>query len=177
MLAGGLLAFRRSVTCSVGQQQHRRLPSPSERKLIAVLPFQAAGAQSLDHIATGVAEAMSAKLFGLSQVTVAPTSAIEGVDLKQSHAKLARELGSNLLVTGTVQGNDTQISIIIKLEDPIAPRTIWTKQFEGSLNDLLTMQEQMFTGLVEALNVTPTARSAPRASRARRRTSPPTTST
>ena len=122
-----------------------------------MLPFQAAGSQSLDHIATGVAEAMSAKLFGLSQVTVAPTSAIEGVDLKQSHAKLARELGSNLLVTGTVQGNDSRISIIIKLEDPIARKTIWSKEYPGSLNDLLTMQEQMFSGLVDALNVTPSS--------------------
>jgi len=158
VLIGGLVAlppvrhlFTRTSTSS------QALPSPSERKLIAVLPFQAAGAQNLDHIATGVAEAMSAKLFGLNQVTVAPTSAIDAVDLKQPHAKLARDLGSNLLVTGTLQGNDTRISIIIKLEDPIAPRTVWTKQFEGSPSDLLTMQDQMFGGLVEALNVTPTS--------------------
>ena len=156
MLAGGLLAIP-PVRHLFYRSSSTTLPSPSERKLIAVLPFQAAGAQSLDHIATGVAEAMSAKLFGLSQVTVAPTSAIEGVDLKQSHAKLARELGSNLLVTGTVQGNDAQIAIIIKVEDPIAPRTIWTKEYKGSLNDLLTMQEQMFTGLVDALNVSATS--------------------
>jgi serine/threonine protein kinase/tetratricopeptide (TPR) repeat protein len=157
LLIGGVVALppvRHLITGGGGSSA--TLPSPSERKLIAVLPFQPAGAQNLDHIATGVADAMSAKLFGLNQVTVAPTSAIEGVDLKQPHAKLARELGSNLLVTGTVQGNDTRISIIIKVEDPIAPKTIWTKEFVGSPNDLLTMQEQMFNGLVDALNVTPT---------------------
>ena len=158
LLAGGLFALppvRHLFSRTDGSSS--TLPSPNERKLVAVLPFQAAGSQSLDHIATGVAEAMSAKLFGLSQVTVAPTSAIEGVDLKQPHAKLARELGSNLLVTGTVQGNDSRISIIIKLEDPIARKTIWSKEYPGSLNDLLTMQEQMFSGLVDALNVTPTS--------------------
>ena len=65
--------------------------------------------------------------------------------------------GSNLLVTGTVQGNDSRISIIIKLEDPIARKTIWSKEYPGSLNDLLTMQEQMFSGLVDALNITPSS--------------------
>jgi serine/threonine protein kinase/tetratricopeptide (TPR) repeat protein len=158
VLVGGLVALPPvRHLFSRGNGNAQTLPSPTDRKLIAVLPFQPAGAQNLDHIATGVAEAMSAKLFGLNQVTVAPTSAIDGVDLKQPHAKLARELGSNLLVTGTVQGNDTKISIIIKLEDPIAPRTVWTKQFEGNPADLLTMQDQMFGGLVEALNVTPTS--------------------
>ena len=56
-----------------------------------------------------------------------------------------------------MQGNDTKISIIIKLEDPIARKTIWSKEFPGSLNDVLTMREQMFSGLVDALNVTPTS--------------------
>ncbi|HEX7018710.1 MAG TPA: tetratricopeptide repeat protein [Gemmatimonadaceae bacterium] len=133
------------------------LPSPSERKLMAVLPFKMLGAtQNLDHVATGVAEALSAKLFGLNQVTVAPTSAIQGLDLSEPLPRIARDLGSNLLVTGSVQGDASRISIIVALEDPITPRTVWTKEFSGSPNDLLTLQDQIFDGLVQALDVTPT---------------------
>jgi serine/threonine-protein kinase len=155
---GGIVALppvRHLVTG--GATNTQTLPSPSERKLIAVLPFRVVGAQEdLEHIATGVAEAMSAKLFGLNQVTVAPTSAVESVDVKQPLPKLARALGSNLLVTGSVQSGGGKISIIVKLEDPIAPRTIWTREFSGSPSDLLTLQDQMFAGLVDALDVTPT---------------------
>jgi eukaryotic-like serine/threonine-protein kinase len=156
VLIAGIVALPPVRHLFSGSGASNQLPSPSERKLIAVLPFQVVGTPDLEHIATGVQEAMSAKLFGLNQVTVAPTSAIEGVNLKQSHAKVARDLGSNLLVTGTVQGNTSKISIIIKVEDPIAPKTVWTREFPGTPTDLLTLQDQMFAGLVEALSVTPT---------------------
>ena len=155
---GGIVALpvRQLWNRSASSSSHA-LPSPTERKLIAVLPFRVVGApHDLEHIATGVAEALSAKLFGLNQVTVAPTSAIEGVDLKLPLPKLARELGSNLLVTGNVQGSSTKISITVRLEDPIAPRLIWTREFSGDPGDLLTLQDQMFASLVEAMNVTPT---------------------
>ena len=66
------------------------LPNPATKKLVAVLPFRFSGSADLEHVATGVAEALSAKLFGLDQVTVAPTSAIEGADLKLPLNKLAR---------------------------------------------------------------------------------------
>jgi eukaryotic-like serine/threonine-protein kinase len=132
------------------------IPSAAEKKLIAVLPFRTIGqAEGLEHIGSGVAEALSARLFGLGTVTVAPTSATERVDPKHPLARIARELGSNLLVTGTVQGNAERISIVINVEEPLAERRVWTHQFAGVPKDLLTLQDQMFGGLVEALEVTP----------------------
>ena len=133
------------------------LPSPATKKLIAVLPFRFSGTTDLEHVATGVAEALSAKLFGLDQVTVSPTSAIEQVDLKLPLPKLARELGSNLLVTGSVQGTASRISITVKLEDPLAPKLLWTKEFAGNPGDLLTLQDQIYDGLVDALEITPSS--------------------
>lgn len=138
-----------------GSSDAQALPSPATKKLVAVLPFRFSGSADLEHVATGVAEALSAKLFGLDQVTVAPTSAIEGADLKLPLNKLARELGSNLLVTGSVQGGASRISITVKLEDPVTPRLVWTREFSGNPADLLTLQDQIFSGLVEALDITP----------------------
>ena len=143
---------RRMITSRGSEVQ--TLPSPSEKKLVAVLPFRTTGS-GFEHVAAGVAEALSAKLFGLDQVTVAPTSAIERVDLKLPLAKLARELGSNLLVTGSVQGSATRIAVTVKLEDPITPHLLWTREFSGNPADLLTLQDQIFNGLVEALEITP----------------------
>jgi serine/threonine protein kinase/tetratricopeptide (TPR) repeat protein len=132
------------------------IPSAAEKKLIAVLPFRTIGSQAgLEHIGSGVAEALSARLFGLGTVTVAPSSATDRVDPKHPLARIARELGSNLLVTGTVQGDAERISIVINVEEPLAERRVWTKQFAGVSKDLLTLQDQIFAGLVEALEVTP----------------------
>ena len=146
-------AVRRVITGRGSAVQ--ALPSPAEKKLVAVLPFRFSGSAEFEHVAAGVADALSARLFGLDQVTVTPTSAIDRADLKQPLAKVARELGSNLIVTGSVQSSASRIAVTIRLEDPIAPTLLWTKEFTGTSADLLTLQDQIFNGLVEALDITP----------------------
>jgi TolB-like protein len=140
----------RSGTTSAG------IPSAAERKLVAILPFRTIGpAEGIEYIGSGVAEALSAKLFGLGTVTVAPTSAAERVNPKHPSARIARELGSNLLVTGTVQGSADRISLVINLEEPLAERRVWTKQYSGVPKDLLTLQDQIFGDLIGALEISP----------------------
>ena len=130
------------------------IPSAAEQKFIAVLPFRVnASRQGLEHIGGGVAEALSAKLFGLGTVIVAASSATDRVDPNHPLSRIARELGSNVLVTGTVQGDAERISIVINVEEPLVERRVWTKQFAGAPTDLLTLQDQIFAGLVEALEV------------------------
>jgi tetratricopeptide (TPR) repeat protein len=132
------------------------IPPASRQKLIAVLPFRSLGAPGeLEHIGNGVAEGLTAKLFGLSGVTVAPDSAVEQADLSKPPVHIARELGSNLLVSGTVQGGAGRISIVVNLEEPLANHRIWTHAFDGNPKDILTLQDQIFAGLVEALEITP----------------------
>jgi tetratricopeptide (TPR) repeat protein len=133
------------------------LPPASEQKLIAVLPFRTIGsAQELGHIGTGVAEGLTAKLFGISAVKVAPASAIDGADLTHPLPRLARELGSNLIVSGTVQEGGGRLAITVNVEEPLAGRRVWTDQFAGDPRDLLTLQDQIFAKLVDALELTPT---------------------
>jgi serine/threonine protein kinase/tetratricopeptide (TPR) repeat protein len=133
------------------------LPPASDQKLIAVLPFRTIGSTSeLEHIGTGVAEGLTAKLFGISAVKVAPASAIDAVDLKHPLPRLARELGSNLIVTGTVQEGGGRLAITVNVEEPLAGRRVWADQFAGDPRDLLTLQDQIFARLVEALDLTPT---------------------
>jgi tetratricopeptide (TPR) repeat protein len=160
-LAGGLVVTSpvRNLLGRTGANT-LTLPSTGKRKLVAVLPFRVQGTtqemEQWDHIATGMAEALSAGLVGLTQLTVAPTAAVEGVDPNLPHAKLASELGSNLLVTGTLQDTGSGISILITLEDLIAAQTIWTHEFQAAPNDALTLRDQMLTELVGALNPTTT---------------------
>jgi eukaryotic-like serine/threonine-protein kinase len=132
------------------------IPPASQQKLLAVLPFRTIGsADELEHIGVGVTEGLTAKLFGMSALTVAPASVAERVDASEPKHKIARQLGSNLLVTGTVQGGGGRIAITVNLEEPLADRHVWTEQFSGDPRDLLTLQDQIFARLVEALDVHP----------------------
>ena len=56
-----------------------------------------------------------------------------------------------------MQGGAERISIVINVEEPLEERRVWTHQFAGVPKDLLTLQDQIFNGLVEALEVTPSA--------------------
>jgi eukaryotic-like serine/threonine-protein kinase len=134
------------------------IPPASEQKLIAVLPFRTIGSRpELEHIGTGVAEGLTAKLFGMSEVKVAPASAIDSVDRSHPLPRLARELGSNLIINGTVQEGGGRLAITVNVEEPLAGRRVWTEQFSGDPKDLLTLQDQIFGKLVDALELAPTS--------------------
>ena len=81
------------------------VPPLASGRIIAVLPLQVLGDPSqLGYLAQGIEEALSAKLFQLTEVRVTTGEAVAKVDQKQPLEKVARQLGVNLLVQGTVQG-------------------------------------------------------------------------
>jgi TolB-like protein len=94
------------------------VPPLSSGRFVAVLPLQILGdASQLGYVAQGIEEALSAKLFQLKDVRVAPSEAADKADQKQPLQKIARTLGANLLVQGTLQAAGDKIRIIMKLED------------------------------------------------------------
>src|SRR5262249_17307734 len=69
-------------------------PSSLARKLIAVLPFAAAGSNgTLAQVAAGIDEGLSARLFQLKDVSLASGSAVERARALGSPEKIGRELG------------------------------------------------------------------------------------
>jgi serine/threonine-protein kinase len=134
------------------------IPPASVQRLVAVLPFRVTGkAEHLEYIGTGVAEGLTAKLYGMTALTVAPASAVERADVEQPLDRVAQALGSNLIVSGTVQEGGGRIAINVNLDEPLAGRHVWTQQFMGDPKDILTLQDQIFAGLMKALEVTVTS--------------------
>ncbi len=79
------------------------LPSIPQGKFVAVLPFRVLGDQSsLGYVAEGLVEALSAKLFQLKDVRLASSTAAAKSDPKIPISQVAKELGVNLIVHGTV---------------------------------------------------------------------------
>jgi TolB-like protein len=107
-------------------------------------------------VADGVVDALSAKMFQLQSVHVASSAAVEKVTAKdQPMAKIARALGVNLILQGTVVGSPDKLRITLNLEDVAGNRRLWTQEFSGVPQDLLTLQDQIYAGLVQALELRP----------------------
>lgn len=132
------------------------IPALADGKFVAVLPFRVLGEdQSLQYIAEGMVEALSAKLFQMKEIRLASTSAVDGAGKQESLEKIARRLGANLIVQGMVQSAAGRIRVIVNLDDAASNRRVWSHEFSGLAQDLLTIEDNMYAQLVDALELRP----------------------
>jgi serine/threonine-protein kinase len=133
------------------------IPPLSEGKFIAVLPFRVLGDdQSLEHVADGLNEALSAKLFQLNDLRLASNTDVTKVSAKDPLEKTARALGVNMIVSGVVQGSAQNMRIIANLDNMETGKRVWSREFSGVTKDLLTIEDHISGQLVSALAIKPT---------------------
>jgi eukaryotic-like serine/threonine-protein kinase len=156
-LIGGYLA-RRGLPAPASAEQRVAVPPVSERRLIAVTPFRTVGdEQALDHLALGLTDALEAKLFQLSGVHVTAQPAVDRA--VRSHgddaAGLARNLGVNLLVQGSVRGDAERIRVTVTLDDMHEGVRVWARDFNAVPADLIALEDRVFAALVAEMGLTP----------------------
>lgn len=133
------------------------IPDISKGKYLAVLPFRILGDQKpLEYVAEGVAEALSAKLFQLQEVHLASAAATERFgNNDQPLDKVARALGVNLILQGTIQGSSDKLRITMALQNVSTGERVWSQEFSGVPQDLLTLEDQAYSSLASALELKP----------------------
>lgn len=132
------------------------VPSASQAKFIAVLPFRVLGDQaSLGYVADGLVEAISAKLFQMRDVRLASSTAAAKIDPKTPLPEIGKELGVSLILHGTVQGSGDNLRVTVNLENAAENQLVWSKEFAGVTGDLLTIEDQMYSQVVDALALKP----------------------
>jgi serine/threonine-protein kinase len=110
---------------------------------------------SLGYVADGLGEALSAKLFQLKDVRMASSTAAAKADPKVPLQQTAKDLGVNLIVHGLIQGVGNQLRITVTLDDVADSRVVWSQEFSGMTGDLLTIEDQIYGGLSQALQAKP----------------------
>jgi len=124
-------------------------------KFVALLPLQVIGADpALKYEAGGVVDSLSAKLFPMKNVHLASAGAMDKIKATDPVTKIAHELGSKFIVQGTVQGAGDKIDIVLRLSDATG-KELWTKDFPGVRQDLLTIEDQIYNSMVTALDLNP----------------------
>jgi eukaryotic-like serine/threonine-protein kinase len=128
------------------------LPALSQGRYVAVMPFKVLGdASAIGYIAEGLGEAMSAKLFQLKELHVTSQDAARKIDPQMPLPQIAKKLGANMVVTGTVQGSPEQLRITVKLDNVPENKMVWTEEFSGVPGDLLTLEDKIYGKLATAL--------------------------
>ncbi len=167
----GVLVFavpsvRRGIFSATSEKRVSPLGIPplTEGKYLAVLPFGVDGdPTTLGSIAEGLNQELSAKLLALRDVTVTSARAAEGVDLRGDPVTIARSLGANLIVRGTVQGDDKSIQITVNLDDVTSGRRRFSQKFPGMRRDLLGLEDQIYTRILRGLELNPSGEEMERA--------------
>ena len=144
--------------------------SAAPTKFMAVLPFRVQGGEGTPgYLADGVVDALYAKFFGMKDLQVAAPAAVQRIKPDDPLPKVAHELGSSLLVSGTVQSAGDRLRIIVNLDrvplEGNAPaQRVFSQEFSGVQQDLLTLEDQIYARLFNAIEGKETSESIARTS-------------
>ncbi len=133
----------------------------SGTRIVAVLPFDNLGDSADAYFADGVADEVRTKLGKVAGLEViARGSSLEYRHTTKRPAEIARELGADYLLTGTVRweksGGASRVRVSPELVDarPGQPaRSKWGEQFDASLTDVFQVQGDIATKVADALGV------------------------
>jgi TolB-like protein len=128
------------------------LPLPDKPSL-AVLPFQnMTGDVEQDYFVDGVVEEITTAISRLPWLfVIARNSSFtykgRAVDVKQ----VARELGVRYVLEGSVRKAGNRVRITGQLIDTASGAHIWADRFDGALDDIFELQDQVASNVVGAI--------------------------
>jgi tetratricopeptide (TPR) repeat protein/predicted Ser/Thr protein kinase len=131
----------------------------SALKTVAVLPLRIDGdQQALDYVANGVVEALTAKLTQAKGVSVTSNGAVEKLGKIDSPVNAGKALGASYVLDGSLQGSGNNLRILLTLIDVKTGKELMpAKEFSGVSGDLLTLEDNIYTEAIKALQLTLTA--------------------
>jgi TolB-like protein/class 3 adenylate cyclase/Tfp pilus assembly protein PilF len=128
-------------------------PPLPDKPSIAVLPFQnMSGDPEQDYFADGMVEEITTAISRLPWLfVIARNSSFtykgRAVDVKQ----VARELGVRYVLEGSVRKAQNRVRITGQLIDTASGAHIWADRFDGALDDIFELQDQVASNVAGAI--------------------------
>ena len=111
---------------------------------LAVLPLQAVDAAADDPLADGLTEALITELARASALKVISRSSVARFrNSSELPREIARQLGVDALVTGSVRRSGDRIRVSVELVDPASESVRWANRYDRELEDVLRLQEEI----------------------------------
>jgi DNA-binding winged helix-turn-helix (wHTH) protein/tetratricopeptide (TPR) repeat protein len=140
------------------------LRAPAGRPSVAVLDFaNVTGDADVAWLASGIAETVSTDMAALARFRVIDRWRVHGVTRTTagSPADLARQLGADLLVSGSYQRSGPNLRITARLHNPATGDVVADAKVDGLLAEAFVLQDGIAAAFSRALGLQP----APRAVR------------
>lgn len=128
----------------------------SERRSIAVLPFvNMSGDPENEYFSDGISEEILNLLVKLPQLKVASrTSSFNYKNEKIDIPSVARQLGVNTVLEGSVRRAAEHVRITAQLIDADSDSHLWSETYDREMKDVFAIQDDIAQSIVKALQMT-----------------------
>jgi TolB-like protein len=130
-------------------------PEQPELRGIAVMPFLDSSADAgQEYLATGITDQLLTALDDIRLLRViARTSVLSYVGKDVDAKTIADELGVAHILEGSVQVAGNRIRVTAALIDASNEARLWSDNFEGTLEDIFDIQDQIAAAVVDGIEV------------------------
>ena len=155
LLAAAAASAILGVWIATSNLQNR--PTPTLANSVAVLPFADLSAgQTHRHFADGMQEELLTRLTGLESLDVLSRTSVEKYrDTTLGLPEIARQVGADMVIEGSVRIAEDRVRITVQLIDAITDRHIWAESFDRELTvaNIIRIQEEVADQIAMALRI------------------------
>ena len=148
---------------------HERVSAGPQIRSLAVLPLRnLSGDPSQDYLADGITEELIGKLAGIRELKVTShTSVMRFKDTKISVPEIAKTLGVDAVVEGSVIREGSRIRVSAQLIRAATDTHLWSETYDREISDALTLESELAQSIAEKVRVTVTGEEQQRLTAAR----------
>jgi TolB-like protein/Flp pilus assembly protein TadD len=140
-------------------REHYYVKNVTPIRSIAVLPMENfSGDPAQEYFADGMTEELITELSRIKSLKVISRTSVMGYKGTQKHLpQIARELGADGIVEGSVRREGNQVRVTVQLLDGPNDRHIWSEDYQQELAGILILQRAIAQAIAQQIrvNVTP----------------------
>ena len=126
----------------------------SVRRLV-VVPFENLSPDTLEEfVPDGLTNALSAALSAIRPLRVISRGSLERLDNRLDLSALARTLGIDAVIRGTVGGDSDRVQVRVELVHAAAGAVLWGEMYDCPLDDVLRAQNDIAATMAMTLQLT-----------------------
>ena len=152
-----------------GFERWSTAPLAGEIRSIAVLPFEdLSGDPEQEYFADGMTEQLIAELAKIGGLrTISRTSVMQYRTARKAVPTIARELGVDAIIEGSVVRAGDTVRITAKLIRGASGEIIWAESYERDLREVLALQRELARTIISEVDITLTPQDQARLASAR----------
>jgi len=123
---------------------------------IAVLPLKnLSGISTQEYLSDGMTEALISNLAQIEALerVISSTSVMQYKDTTKPLPEIARELGVDAVVEGSVMVSEQRVRVNVQLIEARTDRNIWSNSYERDLRDILALQSELARAIAREIKI------------------------